>query len=120
MSALPRSQITCHVLDSALGIPGRRIGVFVEYFDLVAEKYNRVGQSETDENGRCNTLVPPNSPLLAGLYKITFETGRYFVAQQQESFYPIVEVAFHVAKPDEHYHIPLLLSPWSYTTYRGN
>jgi len=114
------SPITCHVLDSTLGIPGRQIGVFVERYDFATAKYNIMGEGVTDEDGRCKTLLPGNSPLLPGLYKMTFKTGDYFVSRKQDSFYPIVEISFHIARPEEHYHIPLLLSPWSYTTYRGS
>ncbi|KAF8323744.1 Hydroxyisourate hydrolase [Clavulina sp. PMI_390] len=115
-----KSPITCHVLDSTLGQPGKEIGVFVERYEFAAAKYNMLGEGSTDQDGRCTTLLDPSTPLAPGLYKITFKTGDYFVAQNRESFYPIVEITFHVAKADDHYHIPLLLSPWSYTTYRGS
>ncbi|KAF9515898.1 hypothetical protein BS47DRAFT_1315808 [Hydnum rufescens UP504] len=115
-----RSPITCHVLDSTLGQPGRDIGIFLEHFDFRVGKFNLLGRGITDADGRCNTLLQPSQSLKAGMYKMTFQTGDYFVATKRESFYPLVEVTFHVAKAEDHYHIPLLLSPWSYTTYRGS
>lgn len=98
--------------------------------------------STTDSDGRCSTLLDPSKKPAAGVYKMIFETGAYFATLNQETFYPKVEVSTHsvttskfsvaelkyfsfkivfdYAKPQEHYHIPLLLSPYSYTTYRGS
>ena len=103
-----------------------------------ASDYPLLG-SVTDGDGRCSTLLPSSPRLEAGIYKMTFNTGEYFTASNRDTFYPVVEVrdcisafafyvqsfttpqiTFHLAKPEEHYHIPLLLSPWSYTTYRGS
>jgi len=117
MSSSTRSPITCHVLDSTLGQPGRNVGVFLEHFDNAS--FRLLAKGATDTDGRCSNLLPTSLKLETGLYKMTFQTGDYFAGLNRETFYPIVEITFHLAKPEEHYHIPLLLSPWSYTTYRG-
>ncbi|KAF8308353.1 5-hydroxyisourate hydrolase [Cantharellus anzutake] len=117
--ALPRSPVTCHVLDSSFGKPAEDIGVFLEKFNFDTSAFDMLGKGTTNEQGRCETLLDPNHQLKPGLYKLTFQTGDYFVATKRDSFYPVIDITFHIAK-DEHYHIPLLLSPWSYTTYRGS
>ncbi|CAE6410935.1 unnamed protein product [Rhizoctonia solani] len=79
-----------------------------------------LASGQTDSDGRCVNLLPPQPRLKAGIYRMIFNTGEYFEKDKRDTFYPIVEITFHLAKPDEHYHVPLLLSPWSYTTYRGS
>lgn len=77
--------------------------------------------SETDSDGRCTTLLAPETQLEAGVYRMRFQTGDYFAKDGRPTFYPFVEITFNVPNPpDAHYHIPLLLSPFSYTTYRGS
>lgn len=76
--------------------------------------------SETDSDGRCRDLVPSGDPLSPGVYRITFDTGRYFAALEIEALYPVVAVTVSVRDAAAHYHIPLLLSPNGYTTYRGS
>ncbi|KAL0247615.1 hydroxyisourate hydrolase [Cryptococcus tetragattii IND107] len=122
---MSRSPITCHVLDSSQGKPAS--GVKISLQILKAEV---LGSSEvtgkmlaegiTDTDGRCSTLLPPNEELSPGIYKMVFFTGDYFEAKGTETFYPVVEITFNYADPSQHYHIPLLLSPFSYTTYRGS
>lgn len=77
-----------------------------------------VGQGRTDEDGRVRDLGPER--LDAGDYRIVFDTGAYFATLGQEAFYPEVMVAFTLADPDAHHHVPLLLSPYGYSTYRGS
>ncbi|KAL1921942.1 uncharacterized protein VTP21DRAFT_10584 [Calcarisporiella thermophila] len=118
-TAIKRSPITCHVLDSSSGIPGR--GIVVQLDRLTASStFQTLATGETDDDGRCSTLLQPGIQLEAGLYKMKFETGRYFEKKGGQCFYPYVEIIFNLEKPNEHYHIPLLLSPYSYTTYRGS
>ncbi|KAH9950989.1 transthyretin [Amylocystis lapponica] len=104
---MSKSPITCHVLDSSLGKPPRAC-------------------SQTDADGRCMQLFPKD---VAGtrlnleqgrLYKVVFKTKEYFERTGRKCFYPWVEITFEVANPEEHYHIPLLISPYSFTTYRGS
>ena len=79
-----------------------------------------IGQGETDEDGRLKNLVPPGTHLAAGVYGLTFDVANYFAAQQVESFYEEVAIVFKVLDATQHYHVPLLLSPFGYSTYRGS
>ncbi|KAI5454975.1 hypothetical protein NCC49_002251 [Naganishia albida] len=116
---MSKSPITCHVLDSSRGKPAQGVAVRLE--ELVEnEGFKPLAQGTTDSDGRCQTLLNPSKKPAAGVYKMIFETGAYFATLNQETFYPKVEIVFDYAKPHEHYHIPLLLSPYSYTTYRGS
>ncbi|QRV83331.1 5-hydroxyisourate hydrolase [Ceratobasidium sp. AG-Ba] len=113
-----KSPVTCHVLDSTLGKPATGVNVQLEVMDGSA--FTTLALGQTDSDGRCTTLLPPEPRLQTGIYKMIFRTGEYFERDSRDTFYPVVEIIFHLAKPEEHYHIPLLLSPWSYTTYRGS
>lgn len=106
------STVTTHVLDAALGEPAFGVTVRLEHVlqGAVAEK-------ETDSDGRCS-LGPDGLP--AGTYRLVFDTGGYFATTRQPSFYPEVAVTFRVAEQGEHWHLPLLLSPYAYSTYRGS
>jgi 5-hydroxyisourate hydrolase len=79
-----------------------------------------VANAATDESGRAGNLIPTVGPFQSGTYRLLFDTGAYFRAQGVETFYSQVSVTFEVRNPGEHYHVPLLLSPWGYTTYRGS
>jgi len=119
----PVSTISCHVLDTALGRPARDLQIALDVQSPHAvppatPAFTRVGEATTDEAGRAGDLLR-GAPLRAGTYRLTFETGAYFAASAQPVFYPRVEVLFTVAAPNEPYHIPLLLSPFGYSTYRG-
>ncbi len=107
------SHVTAHVLDAARGIPAQ--GVSIELSDTDG---NAVARSVTDEQGRVSSLGP--SELTPGTYRLTFDTGAYFATQNTECFHPEVVVTFEITAPDQHYHIPLLLSPFAFTTYRGS
>ncbi|KAI0068125.1 Hydroxyisourate hydrolase [Artomyces pyxidatus] len=131
---MSRSPITCHVLDSSLGKPVAGVEVRLQQchppaFDGGPEIWEPLAKGTTNSDGRCVDLLSPRgdndagnrTPLKAGgLYKIVFKTKEYFQETERLSFYPWVEIPFEVANPDEHYHIPLLISPYSYTTYRGS
>ncbi|MEO0531456.1 MAG: hydroxyisourate hydrolase [Planctomycetota bacterium] len=78
-----------------------------------------VGHGVTNEDGRVATLLPAGTAE-PGVYRLTFDTTAYFARSHRESFYPRVEVTFHVTEGSEHYHVPLLLSPFGYSTYRGS
>jgi 5-hydroxyisourate hydrolase len=79
-----------------------------------------VGEGITDADGRCADLVAAGTALVAGEYRLDFDTAAWFATYEIESFYPAVTVAFTVRDADQHHHVPLLLSPWGYTTYRGS
>jgi 5-hydroxyisourate hydrolase len=106
--------ITTHVLDSARGRPAAGVPVRLER----APGGEPLGEARTDGDGRVRELGPAR--LDAGGYRLVFDTGGYFAATGQRGFYPEVAVAFRVEDPDEHYHVPLLLSPFAYSTYRGS
>ena len=108
------SGITTHVLDTALGKPAAGIGVRLEKFD--EDDWRLLAESATDGDGRCRNLAPNAAP---GLYRLSFSTGAYFRQQGRSSIYPEIGITFQCLG-EAHYHIPLLLSDNSYTTYRGS
>lgn len=109
--------ITTHVLDTSAGRPGAAIAIELERHD--AGSWHRIGAGVTDDDGRLRTLTPPG-PVAPGTYRLRFHTGAYFQAHQQTGFFPMVEIQFTVADGAQHYHVPLLLSPYGYSTYRGS
>ncbi|KAM0788618.1 hypothetical protein ACM66B_001737 [Microbotryomycetes sp. NB124-2] len=113
-----RSPITCHVLDSMSGKPAPGMRVQLDRF--VGNTFNFYAQGMTDNDGRCGNLLPPSPTIDPGVYKMTFYTKEYFGTRNISSFYPFVEIPFEVKVADEHYHVPLLLSPYAYSTYRGS
>lgn len=112
------SPITTHVLDTARGRPAAGIPVTLEALDA-AGRARELGRGMTDTDGRARALHPPHA-LAAGRYRLTFELEEYFRAQGVRAFYPSVAVTFVVADGAEHHHVPLLLSPFGYSTYRGS
>jgi 5-hydroxyisourate hydrolase len=113
-----KSPITTHVLDTALGKPAGGILVTLEK-QRGGEAWEELATGRTDADGRLANLLPPGR-LERGLYRVTFETASYFRAQGLNGFYPCVQVTFEIREPEAHYHIPLLLSPFGYSTYRGS
>ena len=110
------SGITTHVLDTSRGCPA--VGVPVALERAVDSGWQPVGRGMTDADGRVNDLLA--SAPHAGRYRLTFDTGAYFRAVGETGFYPEVSVIFVVEQGEEHYHVPLLLSPFGYSTYRGS
>ncbi|MGZ3417138.1 MAG: 2-oxo-4-hydroxy-4-carboxy-5-ureidoimidazoline decarboxylase [Polyangiales bacterium] len=108
-----KASITTHVLDTALGKPARGVKIVLEH--KKGDGWAKVGSGQTDDDGRLKTLVPEGAQLEAGTYRITFDTGAY-----QEGFFPEVSITFAVRDPSQHHHVPLLLSPFGYSTYRGS
>jgi 5-hydroxyisourate hydrolase len=113
------TRVSTHVLDIARGQPAPGVPVRLERREM-AGTWLLLAASETDENGRCLQLLPANQTLTPGRYRLAFDTGRYFAACGLEGLYPCVEVTFEVRSAEQHFHIPLLLSPNGYTTYRGS
>jgi 5-hydroxyisourate hydrolase len=111
------SPITSHVLDTALGRPARGVAVRLDVLDN-AGHWRAVSERVTDAAGRVADLL--DGPLERRSYRLTFETGAYFEQTAQPTFYPRVEIVFRVDAPGEHYHVPVLLSPFGYSTYRGS
>ena len=106
------SGITTHVLDTSAGRPAQALKVRLERWELDA--WLICEAAETDTDGRCRELLAA-SRVLAGRYRLTFQTGDYF----ERTLYPEVNVTFEVDRDGASYHIPLLLNPYGYTTYRG-
>jgi 5-hydroxyisourate hydrolase len=113
------STITTHVLDTARGAPAGGVQVVLER-ENADGTWIELGRGATDGDGRLRTLVPDPSSVGPGVYRLTFATGAYFDAQRIRSFYPHVTVAFETVEGEAHYHVPLLVSPFGYSTYRGS
>jgi 5-hydroxyisourate hydrolase len=103
--------VSTHVLDSVLGRPAVGVAVRLLAGDEV------VAEGITDGDGRCRLA---DGPTAAGPHRLVFGTGPWFAARGQETFYPEVVLAFAVREPTEHHHVPLLLAPFAYSTYRGS
>jgi 5-hydroxyisourate hydrolase len=112
------STISTHVLDTARGRPAAGIPVTLEVEGPGA--WQLVGKGTTNADGRLSDLISAEASIDAGVYRLIFDTARYFADQQMESFYPLVTVVFKVSDAAQHYHVPLLLSPFGYSTYRGS
>lgn len=112
--------ITTHILDLSSGRPAAGVRVTLSRVPTGASAERIVvGSGVTDQDGRLRTLVAPGTTPDAGVYELTFETEPYFSAREVASFYPRVTVSFHV-RAGEKYHVPLLVSPFGYSTYRGS
>jgi len=112
------SAITTHVLDTARGRPAEGIAVKLEV--RAGDGWKLLGQGRTDANGRCNALVPENARLDPGTYRLVFDVGGYFGSQHTATFYEVIPIVFIIRDPEAHYHVPLLVSPYGYSTYRGS
>jgi hydroxyisourate hydrolase len=112
-----RSPLTTHVLDTARGKPAAGLHITLERFDDTA--WIPLAEGVTNTDGRVADLLAPGS-LKAACYRITFFTGAWYAARGEACFYPEVPVVFEVSAPEEHHHVPLLLSPFGFSTYRGS
>jgi hydroxyisourate hydrolase len=111
------SQLTTHVLDTSLGRPGEHLTIRLK--KPVDDKWLTIAQGVTDTDGRIGDLLPPGRNLATGNYKMVFETANYFAKNNIKGFYPEVEIQFTVFDAG-HYHVPLLINPFGYSTYRGS
>ena len=111
------SVITTHVLDTARGAPASGVPVRLEFRD--GAEWREIGEGVTDAEGRLRTLMPGAAAPSGGVYRLVFDTGAYFRFHALRGFYPRVIVEFAVTEGEAHYHVPLLLSPFGYSTYRG-
>ena len=112
------SAITTHILDISSGKPATGVSVKLEH-KSPGQGWLAIGDEVTDADGRCRGLAANSALFIEGHYRLTFATGAYFAAQGIESFYPDVAIVFTVRDTTQHYHVPLLLSPFGYSTYRG-
>jgi 5-hydroxyisourate hydrolase len=115
-------QLTTHVLDTAHGKPGRDIEV--KLYRIVDNSKAHLLSTKTNADGRCDQPLLEGPALQAGVYELDFHVGAYFTAlgvkQTQPPFLDVVTLRFGVADASQHYHVPLVVTPWSYSTYRGS
>ena len=112
------SQITTHVLDTSKGLPAEGIQITLQGNDGNGG-WTELGSGITDTDGRISDLLDPQAVLDPGIYRMVFLTGNYFSAHNTKGFYPSVTIEFETTDTT-HYHIPLLLNPYGYSTYRGS
>jgi len=112
------SQITTHILDTARGCPAAAVAITL--YREEGDAWVDVGTGNTNADGRIADLCPAGETLPAGTYRMHFATSDYFRSIGCEVFYPWADVVFNVGAAGQHYHIPLLLSPYGYSTYRGS
>jgi 5-hydroxyisourate hydrolase len=113
------SAVTTHVLDTTSGTPGAGIPVSLER-KTHSSGWQVIAEAVTDFDGRANELMAPTEVFLPGHYRLVFDTGAYFAMKDIESFFPQVTISFVVRDAMKHYHVPLLLSPFGYSAYRGS
>ena len=111
------STISTHVLDLTRGRPAEGVPVALEKQE--GKDWRALSIGKTNADGRLKELVPGGHPLAPGVYRLSFDTAVYFEAHEQSGFYPLVQVVFEIGAA-QHYHVPLLLSPFGYSTYRGS
>ena len=112
-------RISTHVLDIAQGQPASDVAVRLERREITGD-WVALASVRTDADGRCSQVLPTEDALRAGLYRLSFDTASYHHAKKVEGFHPVVEITFQVHEGESQFHIPLLLSPHGYTTYRGS
>jgi 5-hydroxyisourate hydrolase len=116
--------ISTHVLDAVNGVPAQGIELSIAPFEAgggprAGTRVTPIGSGATDADGRCPELTA-GLALEPGTYRLRFETGAWFARTSTPTFYPVVDLIFEVTDPTAHYHVPLLLSPFAYSTYRGS
>lgn len=111
-------QLSSHILDVSKGIPVSGVTIQLEQFNEQTKKWSFVDKKQTDLNGRITDFLDSQKTNL-GIYKLTYYTADYFRKNNVESFYPFIEVVFQI-KDQNHYHVPITLSAYGYSTYRGN
>jgi 5-hydroxyisourate hydrolase len=117
----PAYQLSTHILDISRGQPAPGVRVRLEKYDAAKKSWTPVAEKQTDAAGRIGDFLPTAGQQVpaTGIYKLTFLTQPYFAAQQQTSFYPYIDVVFEL-KDGAHYHVPITLSAFGYSTYRGS
>ena len=113
------SAITTHVLDTSRGRPAEGVPVILKIFGA-GGKWRIVSRGATNADGRVPDLLPKKAKLKRAIYCLTFETAAYYRTLGTVGFYPVVVVTFSIHDAGQHYHVPLLLSPFGYSTYRGS
>jgi 5-hydroxyisourate hydrolase len=111
-------QLSSHILDITTGMPAKDVKITLSKKDN-KDNWIIVDEKNTDNNGRIKDFLKQDGKDNTGIYKLTFHTNPYFKSLRQKSFYPFIEVVFELVD-NEHYHVPITLSPFGYSTYRGN
>jgi 5-hydroxyisourate hydrolase len=111
------SQITTHILDTTLGKPAA--GITITLYRGQNDEWTEVTRGQTNNDGRITDLLKTDETLQTGIYKLRFETKDYFDTTGTPTFYPYIEIIFDIQSA-AHYHVPLLLNPFGYSTYRGS
>jgi 5-hydroxyisourate hydrolase len=110
--------VSTHVLDTSLGKPA--VGVAISFFRVEGDGATKIGVGTTNTDGRVPTLGSGSGELSAGHYRLSFNVGTHFAAAGRPCFYPVITVDFNIGAEPQHYHVPLLLSAYGYSTYRGS
>ncbi|MBA1246648.1 MULTISPECIES: hydroxyisourate hydrolase [Pseudomonas] len=118
MAVAANNPLSVHVLNLETGVPSSGVNVTLERH--IGEAWQPLAQGTTNEQGRIAELYPSDKPLQKGEYRVVFKTGEYYKKTGHETFFPEIPVIFEVKQTDQHYHIPLLLSPYGFSTYRGS
>lgn len=111
------SQITTHILDTSIGKPAEGVSIILEHF--LKGRWEKIANGRTNIDGRISDLLPDNKKVDTGMYRLIFDTYAYFNSQMKKTFYPNVTIEFEITD-STHYHVPLLLNPFGYSTYRGS
>lgn len=116
------SSLSTHVLDTAIGRPAAGVPVRLEIAEGAGEEagWRELSHATTNADGRVSPLLPTGAVLAAATYRLTFDTAAYFAARDEVCFYPYVQIVFTVRDAGQHHHVPLLLAPFGYSTYRGS
>jgi len=112
-------QLSSHILDISKGMPASGVPIRLEKMDTNKKTWSVIEEKVTDANGRITDFLSSDRSNNVGIYKLTYLTADYFKRQNIESFYPFIEVVFEI-KDSKHYHVPITLSAYGYSTYRGN
>lgn len=115
--AAETNPLSVHILNQQTGKPAPDVEVVLE--QKQTDGWVKLNSGQTDRDGRIKALWPTQTAT-PGDYRVTFKTGAYFAQQKLDSFFPEIPVEFHISSADEHYHVPLLLSQYGYSTYRGS
>lgn len=116
--SLANNPLSVHVLNTETGLPSANVAVILEAQQ--GDNWVKINEGTTNKDGRISDLYPKETNLQKGIYRVTFKTGDWYKANQKRSFFPEVPVVFVIDGSLDHYHIPLLLSSYGYSTYRGS
>lgn len=111
-------QLSTHILDVSKGLPAPDVAIRLEKYNPQSKVWTYLDEKKTDANGRIPNFLP-SAFANKGIYKLIYLTSDYFKKNKTESFYPFIEVVFEI-KDENHYHVPITLSPYGYSTYRGS